>query len=70
MNEWNSLVEEYFKTQRQHRSRMEVEYEAKIGTDGGPLHKSCIACNRVEGHNVASLMKCTGCKVVRRVLVS
>ncbi|KAH6914956.1 hypothetical protein BKA70DRAFT_1419911 [Coprinopsis sp. MPI-PUGE-AT-0042] len=63
MNEWNTAVDEYLKTEGRFRDRFTVEYEAKIGLDGCPLYKTCSAkgCGNIEKQDVPTLMKCSGC---------
>lgn len=67
MEEWNAAVDEYMKTEGRFRDRFTVEYEAKIGTDGGPLYKTCSAenCGTIEKRDTPALMKCSGCNLVR-----
>ncbi|ESK90217.1 hypothetical protein Moror_7722 [Moniliophthora roreri MCA 2997] len=66
MTEWNDAVEEYITTQRDPRSRIDIEVEAKIGMDGGPLYKFCYAedCDNAEKRDVESLRRCGGCGLV------
>ena len=65
MDEWNSLVDEYINLKGSARDGVDIELEAKVGLDGGPLHKHCSACGKFQGRDVASLMRCSGCSVVR-----
>ena len=69
---WNDAVDEYIATQNDFRLRFDIELEAKIGLDGGPLYKTCEAldCDRVEQRDVESLKQCSGCKRVRIVVLS
>ena len=66
MKLWNAAVDEYIETDGRLRDRFEVEYEAKIGIDGGPLYKTCSApgCGKVEKRDVPSVMRCSGCTLV------
>jgi MYND finger len=66
MTEWNGAVDEYMRTEGRLRDRFTVEYEAKIGLDGGPLYKTCCNddCGRIEKRDIPALMKCAGCSVV------
>ncbi|KAH6914952.1 hypothetical protein BKA70DRAFT_560508 [Coprinopsis sp. MPI-PUGE-AT-0042] len=67
MDEWNAAVDEYMRTDGRFRDRFTVEYEAKIGMDGGPLYKICSAedCGSIEKYHVPALMKCSGCGLAR-----
>ncbi|KAH6914954.1 hypothetical protein BKA70DRAFT_1557303 [Coprinopsis sp. MPI-PUGE-AT-0042] len=67
MDEWNGAVDEYIRTEGRFRDRFKftVEYEAKIGMDGGPLYRTCSAegCGKIEKHDIPALMKCSGCSL-------
>ena len=67
MEEWNSAVDKYMRAEGCFRDAFDVEYKAKIGLDGGPLYKTCDAegCYRIEKRDVATLMRCSGCSLVR-----
>lgn len=69
---WNTLVDKYILNEYDSRSRLEIEIEAKIGLDGGPLFKQCEAkgCTNVEGRDINKLKYCSGCKLVGVAFVS
>ncbi|KAJ7677357.1 hypothetical protein B0H17DRAFT_1079511 [Mycena rosella] len=62
---WNAWVDEYIDTQRDPRSRKEIERAAKIGTWNGALIRICEGpdCRKVEGTDVERLKSCSKCKM-------
>ena len=66
MNMWNELVDAYIATGEDPRPPFEIEVEAKIGLNGGPLYRRCEAdgCHRLQGRDADSVFCCGGCRRV------
>ncbi|CCM04267.1 uncharacterized protein FIBRA_06436 [Fibroporia radiculosa] len=61
MDTWNAAVDKYIASTSAGAKRVEIEREAKVGVDGGPLFKYCqgVGCGQVE--DVAGVkLKCCG----------
>ncbi|PCH42474.1 hypothetical protein WOLCODRAFT_71695 [Wolfiporia cocos MD-104 SS10] len=64
MSKWNAAVDQYIGLGTDGQSRAAIELEAKIGLDGGPVHKHCEAtgCGNVDGVGGTTLKCCGACK--------
>ncbi|KZT01525.1 uncharacterized protein LAESUDRAFT_731098 [Laetiporus sulphureus 93-53] len=61
---WNHAIDQYIDLKTDSRTRLEIEQQNKVGTDGGLLYKRCEAagCTHVEGPQSEKMKFCGRCK--------
>ncbi|KAF8844698.1 hypothetical protein BDN67DRAFT_1007867 [Paxillus ammoniavirescens] len=65
--DWNAQVDSYIASGVDSRTKEQIELEAKIGPDHGPLHRRCegVGCNKLEGRDEARMNTCGKCRMQR-----